>query len=208
MPSVSSSVIACVRLNGATPKNGFSWRAVIAVAGHAHVVAVHVGAQRMRTDAGGDGAARHLEAEMRAMADIDCHAAFQCRPDHGMHLAGRGRHEAAGMARERMRQHIARLHQRHQRAHHLIGVDRRAVLHRPELAEMDVQRHAKLAGDALAEFDDLQAPARRAADLRMCLHAAHDVGIGARRRGSLPSHRPDPGRTATGYRWPSSPPTR
>ena len=63
-------------------------RGRIAITGYTHVVAVHVGAQRVRADAGFDRSARHLEAEMRAVADIDRHAAFQRRPHHGMDLAG------------------------------------------------------------------------------------------------------------------------
>ena len=79
-----------------------------------HVVTVHVGAEREGPDAGGERPPRHGKAEMRAVADIDDDAAIEPGPDDRTDLAGAGRHEAAGMARERVGQNVAFVHQRHE----------------------------------------------------------------------------------------------
>ena len=54
---------------------------------HARVVAVHVGAQRVRHDAGVERQFRQPVGEMAAVADIDLQAAIERGPDHAVHLA-------------------------------------------------------------------------------------------------------------------------
>ena len=86
---------------------------------------------------------------MRTVPDIHGHSALESGPNHRMNFTGFGGDEAAGMAGKGMRQDVAGLHQRHHRSHHLIGVDAGAVLGRPELTEMDVERQAGLTRDLL-----------------------------------------------------------
>ena len=94
-----------------------------------------------------------------------------------MHLAGLRADESAGVAGERMREHVALAHQGHELADVVVRVDDRVVGGGPELAEVYVERNVRLARYALAELDDLQPPARRAADLRVRLHALDDVSV-------------------------------
>ena len=74
------------------------------------------------TYAGIKGAARGVKAEMRAVADIDENTQVVDRfQQDRMDLAG-CRDKAAGMPGERMRQHVAGLHDRYQAAHQFLGV--------------------------------------------------------------------------------------
>jgi len=75
------------------------------------VVAVNVGAERRRHDAGIERLARQAIREMASMSDVDTHIAIERCLDHGMDLA-LPVDEAAGMPRERMCQDIALAQQR------------------------------------------------------------------------------------------------
>ena len=138
---------------------------------------MQVGAERERAHAGVEHALGHLEGKMRAVADVDAHAARDGLEHDGVDLAFLG-DEAAGMAGEGMRQDVARLHDRHQFADQFVGVRHRAFFEaRPQLAEVDVERQPGLPRDLAAGLDHLQPPARLAADLGMRLDAAHDVEV-------------------------------
>ena len=145
--------------------------------GNRRVVAMHVGAQRVRHDAGLEHQPRDLEREVRAVADVGLEATRQRLAHHRMQLAATI-DEAAGMAREGMGEDVARP----QDVEHLrqdgVGVVGLLVLRqRPELAEVDVERQVERAGDLRRAAHGLVAPARETADLGMALHAAHEVGI-------------------------------
>ena len=116
---------------------------------HARVVAVHVRAQRVRHDAGIQHLARHLEAEMRAMPDVDLEPARQrllapsdapCRrvstKPPGWRLNGCASTSPGFSSVDDLRQDG-------------VGIDRRAAVGRqgPELAEVDVERQIGLAAD-------------------------------------------------------------
>ena len=73
---------------------------------HIGVVAMHVGAERVGHDAGVERLAGEAIGEVAAVADIDLEPAVERGLDHLVHLAF-AVDEAAGMARERMRQNIA-----------------------------------------------------------------------------------------------------
>ena len=90
--------------------------------------------------------------------------------------------EAAGMARERMREDIAWPQDLEHVGQDGIGIVGGLVLgQRPELAEMDVERQVERLADLGGTPHRLVAPAREAADLGMALDAAHQVGVVARR---------------------------
>ena len=90
--------------------------------------------------------------------------------------------EAAGMAREGMGQDIARPQDLQHVGQDRVGIVGMLVVgQRPELAEMDVERQVERAADLRRAPHRLVAPAREAADLGMALHAAHQVGVLARR---------------------------
>ena len=81
------------------------------------------------------------------------------------------------MPGEGMGKDVALPHQRHHLADHRVGVHVRP-LGGPELAEMDVDRELRLAGDLARPFEHLAAPARGAADLGVRLDALDDVAVG------------------------------
>ena len=89
---------------------------------HAGVVAVHVGAERVGHDAGVERDARHPVAEMRAVADVGLEPARERFLDDRVHLA-LAVHEAAGMAREGMREDVAGLQERHDLLEDRVGID-------------------------------------------------------------------------------------
>ena len=76
-----------------------------------------------------------------------------------MHLAGDARDETARVARERMSENVAGIHQGHQRFDDLVGRNGDTVGLGPELAEMDIEWQPGFSRNALADLDDLQPPA-------------------------------------------------
>ena len=150
---------------------------------HFGVVAVHVGAERMRHDAGGERVARDAIREMTAVADIDLQPGIDRGADDAVNLA-LTIDEAAGMARERMRQNIAGPQLRDHAFQDRVGIFAvgTALGQAPQRAEMDVKRQVGAAADLGRHFQNLDAPAREAADLGVALDAAHDVLVGVGRR--------------------------
>ena len=86
------------------------------------VVAVHVGAERVRQDAGVEHLLRHRKAEMRAVADIDLEAARDRLAHHRVHPSVLP-DKAAGMAGEGVGEHIARLEQIENVGQDAVGID-------------------------------------------------------------------------------------
>jgi hypothetical protein len=77
-----------------------------------------------------------------------------------------------------MREDVARLHDVEHLGQDGVGVVGLLVLRqRPKLAEVDVERQAERARDLRGPAHRLVAPARKAADLGMALHATHQVGV-------------------------------
>ena len=116
---------------------------------------------------------------MAAVTDVDLQAAIERGLNHGMHFA-LAVDEAAGMARERMRQHVALAQQGDHALQDRIDVFAvgAAFGQAPELTEMHIDRQIGAASDLGRHFDDANAPARETTDLRMGLDAANDVEIG------------------------------
>ena len=139
--------MAMVRLKGATPTKRIRGALFLAHAGlgHANVVAVHVRAQGERADPGVQRAPRHVEAEVRSVPDVHHHPALDRFPDDRMDLAGLPAHEPAGVAGERVREHVALAHDGDELADVFVRVDDRAIGGRPELAEVDVEGNVRLA---------------------------------------------------------------
>ena len=142
------------------------------------VVAVEIGAESVGNDPRVEDPARHVEAEVRAVAHVDAEAARKRLADDGVHVS-RAVDEAAGMASEWMREDVPRTedldHAREDRVR--IRVARPRLGERPELAEVDVEREVGLAGDLGAEAQDVEPPARHAADLGVGLDAANQVRV-------------------------------
>ena len=113
------------------------------------------------------------------MADVHLQAAIERRLDHLVHLA-LAVDEAAGVARERMREDVARPEFRDHALEDRVCVlaIRAAPRQAPELAEVDIDRQVGLAADLRRQLQHLDAPAREAADLGMALDAADDIGVG------------------------------
>jgi hypothetical protein len=113
---------------------------------HVGVVAVHVGPERVGYDAGVERLARQAIGEMAAVADVDLQPAVERGLDDLVHLA-LAVDEAAWMARERMRQDIARPQLGDDALQNRIGVFavRSALGQAPELAEVDIERQVGLA---------------------------------------------------------------
>src|SRR6266568_2151634 len=84
-------------------------------------VAVQVGAERERYDAGLENDPRLLDAEMDAPADVDPDAAHDGLGDDRMDFA-RGGDERAGMPRERMGQDVALVEQRQHLIEDRVGI--------------------------------------------------------------------------------------
>ena len=145
---------------------------------HMGVVAVNVGAERGRNNAGGKGLFGETIGEMAAVTDVDLQAAIERRLNHGMHFT-LAVDEASGMARERMRQHVALSQQRDHALQDRIDVFAVGAAFRqaPELTEVHIDRQVCAASDLGRHFDDANAPAREATDLRMGLDAANDVEV-------------------------------
>ena len=91
--------------------------------------------------------------------------------------------EAAGMARERMRENVARPQFRDHALQDGVGILAvgAALRQAPELAEMDVERQVGLASDLGRHLQHLDAPARKAADLGVALDAANEIAVGVGR---------------------------
>ena len=88
--------------------------------------------------------------------------------------------EAAGMAAERMRQNVARLHEIDDLREDAVRIDRLAALVRqwPQLAEMNVDRQPRAPADLGGGFDHLDAPARESAEFRVRLDSLDQIAIG------------------------------
>ena len=127
--------MATVRLKGATPKKGLSDRSpsLIRPPGALHVVAVHVRPEGPGTDPGVEGAARHVEAEVRAVPDVDLDPAGKRLLDDRVDLPRLAGDEAARMAGEGMGEHVAGVEQGDGFLDVGVGVDRDPVPERPEL---------------------------------------------------------------------------
>ncbi len=140
---------------------------------------MHVGAERVRNDAGVERLAGEPVGEVAAVADVDLETAIEGGADHLVDIAV-AVDEAARMAGEGMRQDIARLQQRDHARQDGVGVLAigAALGQAPQLAEMHIDRKLGLAPDLGGELDHLDAPAREAADLGMALDASHDVAVG------------------------------
>ena len=77
------------------------------------------------------------------------------------------RNETAGMAGERVGQHIAGVHDRHQLADQFLGVGNApGIVGRPQLTEVDIKRQIGDGGDLLVQADDLQAADQMTRDIR------------------------------------------
>ena len=129
---------------------------------HMGVVAVNVGAERGRNDAGGDRLLGEPIGEMAAVTDVDLQAAIERGLDHRMHLA-LAIDEAAGMARERMRQHVALAQQRDHALQNRIDVLAVGAAFRqaPELAEMHIDRQIGAACRSRPPFRSRECPSAR-----------------------------------------------
>ena len=73
---------------------------------------MQVGTERKRAHAGIEHLLGDLEAEVRPVADVDANAAVDRLEHDRVHIALFG-DETAGVARERMGERVARLHDRH-----------------------------------------------------------------------------------------------
>ena len=145
---------------------------------NARVVAVHVCAERVGNHAGVERDTRHLVAEVRAVADVGLEAHGERLLDDRVQLA-LAVDEAAGMARERVRDDVAGFQQRHHLLEDGVGIHavRARLRQRPELAEVDVERQVGTPGDFRRQADHLDAPARETAQLRVRLEALYDVEV-------------------------------
>src|SRR5262245_4244130 len=114
---------------------------------------------------------------MTAAVDVDARAELHRLEDQRVHLAV-GRDEGARMLGERMRDDVAGIEQRNHIAEHAVGIDPRAGLVGPELAQVNVDWHPRFPRRLLAEAKRLDAPARVATDLRVALDAPDDVAMG------------------------------
>ncbi len=181
-------VIARARLKRVLPAKGWSSGSGCAPGGvpagrrHLRVVAVEVGAERVGDDPRVQHAARHVEAEVGAVAHVDPEAAGHRLPDDGVHAAAPV-HEAAGMARERVGQDVAGSedldHAGEDRVR--IRVPAAGLGKRPELPEVDVEREIGLARDLRAQAKHRETPPGHPADLGVGLDAADEVPVLLRR---------------------------
>ena len=111
------------------------------------------------------------------MPDVGLQPARQRLAHHRMDLA-MAINEAAGMTGEGMRQDVAWPKDFEHVRQDRVGIVGVLVLRQwPELAEVDVKRQVERLADLRGAAHCFVAPTREAADLRVALHAAHQVGV-------------------------------
>ena len=159
---------------------------------------MHVGPEGVRHDAGIQDPARHVEAEVRAVPDVDPESARHRLLHHRMQAPG-SVDEPARVTGERVGQDVARPQELDHLGEHRVGVRRPAdpLGQRPELAEVNVQGEPGVPTDPGAEPEHLQPPARDAADLRVGLDAPDQIRVlprGADSRPDVDAVRPVQGR--------------
>ena len=121
-----------------------------------------------------------VETEMRAAADVDGDALGQGLEDQRMDGAV-GVDEAGRVTGERMRQHVAFIHQRNDLLDDHPRIDADAFLLRPQRSEMHIDRQPEFASGLLGEFQRFQSPAGEAARFGMRLDALDQLRIFPRR---------------------------
>ena len=146
------------------------------------IIAVDIGSERSRNDAGGNGLVREAVGEVAAVADVDPQPPIKRRLDHRMHFAF-AIDEATGVPREWMGQHIAGPKQRDHPCEDRIDVLTiiAALRQAPQLPEMHVDGQIGATPNLGCHFDDANAPAREAPDFGMRLDAANEVTVCDRR---------------------------
>src|SRR4029453_6161162 len=105
--------------------------------GHARVIAMHVSTEGMRYNPGVEGNAGHLEAEVRAVANVDPQTTRQRFADDRVHAAVLV-HKPTGMTREGVGQDVTRLEEFDPLGQDVIGIDiiSPCFRHWPQLAKM------------------------------------------------------------------------
>src|SRR5271170_1500347 len=142
IPSAIIELMACVRLKARLATERMILVVVmlgrrVCRSRNFGVVAVHVGAERVRHDTGGERLACDPVREMAAMADVDPESAVERSADHAVNFAP-PINEAARMTRKRVSQNIAGTKHRDDLLHDRVGVLAvgAALGQSPERAEM------------------------------------------------------------------------